>query len=87
MLYHDEGSSCWNSFDNVTEFGGSDWTGEWTPTINSIDIHDNYSRQPNYYDNGTNMTFTQATIVTNGDWPAAAQAIINSAGPATPFNR
>ena len=80
MLYHDEGSSCWNSFDNVTEFGGSDWTGEWTPTINSIDIHDNFTDNPNYFDNGTNMTFTQATIVTDGNWPAAAQTILASAG-------
>ncbi len=80
MLYHDEGSSCWNSFDNVTEFGGSDWTGEWTPTINTIDIHDNYTDNPNYYDNGTNMTFTQATVVTDGNWPAAAKSIIATAG-------
>jgi hypothetical protein len=80
MLYHDEGSSCWNSFDNVTEFGGSDWTGEWTPTINTIDIHDNFTDNPNYFDNGTNMTFIQATIVTNGAWPPAARAIMASAG-------
>ena len=37
--------------------------------------------------NGTNITFNQATIVTNGAWPAAAQAIINTAGPAAPFTR
>jgi hypothetical protein len=80
MLYHDEGSSCWNSFDNVTEFGGNDWTGEWTPTINTIDIHDNFSDNPNYYDNGTNMTFTQATIVTDGNWPPAARSIMANAG-------
>ncbi len=80
MLYHDEGSSCWNSFDNVTEFGGADWTGEWTPTINTIDIHDNFTDNPNYYDNGTNMTFTQATIVTDGNWPPAARSITASAG-------
>ena len=80
MLYHDEGSSCWNSFGNVTEFGGNDWTGEWTPTINSIAIHDNFTDNPNYFDNGTNMTFTQATIVTDGNWPAAAKTIIATAG-------
>ncbi|HEX4225370.1 MAG TPA: hypothetical protein VHZ97_23605, partial [Pseudonocardiaceae bacterium] len=64
----------------VTEFGGADWTGEWTPTINTIDIHDNYTDNPNYFDNGTDMTFTQATIVANGDWPPAAKAIMASAG-------
>jgi hypothetical protein len=81
MLYHDEGSSCWNSFDNVMEFsGGANWTGEWTPTIHDIDIHDNFSDTASYYDNGTNMTFSQATIVTDGNWPAAARSIMATAG-------
>jgi hypothetical protein len=53
----------------------------WTPTINTIDIHDNYSDNSSYYDNGTGTTFNQATIVTNGAWPAAAQAIMQAAGP------
>lgn len=80
MLYHDEGSSCWHSFDNVIEFGGANWTGEWTPTINTIDIDDNFSDNPKYNDNGTNMTFTQATIVTDGNWPPAARSIMAAAG-------
>lgn len=81
MLYQDEGSSCWDTYDNVVEFGGADWIGMWTPTINSLDIHDNYSDNPGYYDNGTGDSFTQATIVTNGAWPAAAQQIMAAAGP------
>jgi hypothetical protein len=81
MLYQDEGSSCWNTYNNVAEFGGNDWIGMWTPTINTIDIHDNYSDNSSYYDNGTGITFNQATIVTNGAWPAAAQAIMQAAGP------
>jgi hypothetical protein len=81
MLYQDEGSSCWNTHDNVAEFGGADWIGMWTPTINSLDIHDNYSDDANYFDNGTGDTFSQATIVTNGAWPAAAQQIMAAAGP------
>jgi len=80
MLYQDEGSSCWNTYNNVVEFGGSDWIGMWTPTINTIDVHDNYSDNSSYYDNGTGTTFNQATIVTNGAWPAAAQAIMQAAG-------
>jgi hypothetical protein len=81
MLYQDEGSSCWNTYNNVVEFGGNDWIGMWTPTINTINIHDNYSDNSSYYDNGTGTTFNQATIVTNGAWPAAAQAIMQAAGP------
>jgi hypothetical protein len=80
MIYHDEGSSCWNTYNNVTEFGGSDWTGMWTPTINTINFHDNYTDNANYYNNGTNVTFTQATIVSGGAWPAAAQSILAAAG-------
>ena len=81
MLYQDEGSSCWNTYDNVVEFGGADWIGMWTPTINDLDIHDNYSDNSSYYDNGTGDAFSQATIVTNGAWPAAAQQIMAAAGP------
>jgi hypothetical protein len=81
MLYQDEGSSCWDTYNNVTEFGGDDWIGMWTPTINDIDIHDNYTDNANYFDNGTGTTFNQATIVTNGAWPAAAESIMASAGP------
>ena len=81
MLYQDEGSSCWDTYDNVAEFGGSDWIGMWTPTINDIDVHDNYSDNPNEFDNGTGTTFNQATIVTDGAWPAAAEQIMAAAGP------
>jgi Carbohydrate esterase 2 N-terminal len=81
MLYQDEGSSCWNTYDNVAEFGGNDWIGMWTPTINDIDIHDNYSDNSAYYDNGTGITFNQATIVTGGAWPSAARQIMAAAGP------
>ena len=81
MLYQDEGSSCWDTYNNVTEFGGNDWIGMWTPTINDIDVHDNYTDNPNYFDNGTGTTFNQATIVTGGAWPAAAESIMASAGP------
>jgi len=81
MLYPDEGSSCWDIYNNVSEFGGDNWIGMWTPTINDIDIYDNYSDNASYYDNGTGTTFSQATIVTGGAWPAAAKTITASAGP------
>jgi hypothetical protein len=80
-LYQDEGSSYWNTYNNVTRTGGGNWIGMWTPTIHDIDIHDNYSDTSSYNDNGTNITFNQATIVAGGAWPPAAQAVIASAGP------
>jgi hypothetical protein len=57
----------------------------WTPTINNITVDDNYSDNASEYDNGTDTSFTQATIVSNGAWPAAAQAIIAAAGPAEQY--
>jgi hypothetical protein len=85
MLYPDEGSSYWDITDNVVRFGGSDWIGMWTPTINNITVDGNYSDNASEYDNGTDTSFTQATIVSNGAWPAAAQAIIAAAGPAEQY--
>ena len=81
MLYHDEGSSYWDTFDNVVQFGVSDWVNMWTPTINNITVGPvNYSDDPYYGINGTDIDFTQATIVSDGAWPAAATAIMQTAG-------
>ena len=80
-LYQDEGSSYWNTHDNVTRIGGGNWIGMWTPTIHDINIHDNYSDTSAVKNSGTNITFNQATIVSGGAWPTAAQAIIAAAGP------
>ncbi|MFE9451976.1 hypothetical protein [Streptomyces sp. NPDC006739] len=80
-LYQDEGSSYWNTHDNVTRIGGGNWIGMWTPTIHDINIHDNYSDISATLNHGTNITFNQATIVSGGAWPTAAQAIIAAAGP------
>jgi len=85
MIYPDEGSSYWDITGNVIRFGGSDWIGMWTPTINNITVSGNYTDNGAYYDNGTDTTFTQATVVTGGAWPAAAQAIIAAAGPAEQY--
>jgi hypothetical protein len=80
-LYQDEGSSYWNTYNNVTRTGGGNWVGMWTPTIHDLNIHDNYSDRSNYQNKGTNITFNQATIVSGGAWPSAAQDIIAAAGP------
>ncbi|MBW8806708.1 MAG: right-handed parallel beta-helix repeat-containing protein [Catenulisporales bacterium] len=80
-LYQDEGSSYWNTYNNVTRTGGGGWIGMWTPTIHDINIHDNYSDTSSSNNHGTNITFNQATIVSGGAWPSAAQAIIAASGP------
>jgi hypothetical protein len=84
MIYHDEGSSLWNTHDNVVRFSnGSLWTNLWTPSIHDDSIHDNYSDTAAYNNNGTNISFEQATVVTDGNWPSAAQTIVDAAGPGT----
>ena len=80
-LYQDEGSSYWNTYNNVARTGGGGWIGMWTPTIHDITIHDNFSDTSAYDNRGTNITFNQATVVSGGAWPSAAQAIIAAAGP------
>jgi len=85
MIYHDEGSSQWNTHDNLVRFGnGSLWLNLWTPSIHDDTIHDNWSDTGAYNNNGTDISFQQATVVADGDWPAAAQSVIAAAGPGTP---
>jgi hypothetical protein len=83
MLYQDEGSSYWHTYDNVVNYAASgNWIGMWTPTINNITVGpDNYSSTTSVLNNGTDIGYTAPTIVTGGAWPAAAQAIMNAAGP------
>ena len=83
MLYQDEGSSYWHTYGNVVNFAaGGAWIGMWTPTINTITVGpDNYSSTTSVNNNGTDISYTAPTIVTDGAWPAAAQAIMNAAGP------
>ncbi|SDS50205.1 Right handed beta helix region [Streptomyces sp. TLI_053] len=82
MLYHDEGSSYWNTHDNVVRFNGQWWTGMWTPTIHDIVGYRNYSDLKDYdYNRGTNVTMDPAISPTDGVWPPAAKAIIAAVGP------
>ena len=84
MIYHDEGSSLWNTHDNVVRYGnGSLWLNLWTPSIHDDSIHDNYTDTAAYNNGGTDIDFEQSTVVTDGNWPSAAQSIIAAAGPGT----
>ncbi|SDY97601.1 Right handed beta helix region [Amycolatopsis xylanica] len=81
MVYHDEGSAYWNTHDNVISNGTGRWVGMWTPTIHDITIHDNYTDNAEVKNKGTKVTITATTVVTGGNWPAAAKAIMAAAGP------
>ncbi|MFC0435255.1 right-handed parallel beta-helix repeat-containing protein [Kutzneria buriramensis] len=84
-IYHDEGSSLWYTHDNVVKsIGGSLWLNLWTPTIHDDTIVNNFTDTGNYNNNGTNITLQPSTVVPDQNWPAAAQAIIDAAGPDTP---
>jgi len=84
-VYPDEGSSWWQIQNNVWNItsGPTSWTYIWTPTVNNITYGTNYSNVGGYTNNGTNVHFQQATVVSNGQWPAAAQSIIANAGATT----
>jgi hypothetical protein len=85
MIYHDEGSSLWNTHDNVVEFSnGSLWLNLWTPTIHDDSIHGNFTDTGRYNNSGTDIDLEPSTVVSDGRWPPAAQAIIDAAGPGTP---
>jgi hypothetical protein len=81
MLYHDEGSSYWDTHDNVVSNQTGRWVGMWTPTIHDIAIHDNFTDNTVVKNLGTNVVITNTTVVTGGAWPPAAQAIMAASGP------
>lgn len=91
-IAHDEGSSYWDDYSNVIEFGGQYWMYYNQPTTNNLTVGPaNYSFTSQYtantdlgvgtFENSNDNNFTQATVVTNRQWPSAAQAIIAGAGP------
>ncbi|MEV6607648.1 hypothetical protein [Kutzneria sp. NPDC051319] len=81
MLYHDEGSSYWDTHDNVVSNQTGRWVGMWTPTIHDIAIHDNFTDNTVVKNLGTNVVITNTTVVTDGNWPPAAKAVMAASGP------
>lgn len=86
-LYHDEGSSWWDSYDNVVSQTGELWTHEWINSIHDITIHDNFTDDPRQINNGTKVTITNTTLVTNGAWPQRAKDIVAVAGIRAPHRK
>jgi hypothetical protein len=79
-LYLDEGSSWWDASNNVIAQTAENWAQMWTGSIHDMTIHDNYSDVTDYLNDGTNVSLTNTTYVTNGVWPAGAKTIVAAAG-------
>jgi hypothetical protein len=80
-LYHDEGSSYWDTYSNVIHEAGNNWIGMWTSTVRNITIHDNFTETPWAWNSGTNTPITNTTALTAYSWPQAARDLAAQAGP------
>lgn len=78
-IYPDEGSSNFSISNNVLR-GAPRWLYIWADSIQNNSAQQNYADTENYLNNGTNNSIQQATVVTDENWPQAAQNIMNSAG-------
>ncbi|MDI3319825.1 hypothetical protein [Pinibacter soli] len=78
-LYADEGSSWFDLTDNVIN-NTPRYAHIWISTIHDININNNYTTTLNNVNKGINTSMTNATLVSNGNWPSAAQKIMNNAG-------
>ncbi len=84
-IYHDEGSSWWDTHDNVVSQTGQTWHNEWTKSIHDITIHDNFTDNAREDKNGTDVTITNTTLVEDGNWPQRAKDIVAAAGIRAPY--
>ncbi|MFF7989022.1 hypothetical protein ACFZDG_04410 [Kitasatospora xanthocidica] len=85
-IYHDEGSSWWDTYGNVVSQTGEFWTHEWTSSIHDITIHANFTDDGRKENNGTNVTITEDnTLVTDGAWPQGAKDVVAAAGVRAPY--
>jgi hypothetical protein len=78
-LYPDEGTEGYDIGSNVID-GAARWLHIWTSSIQNNTVHDSYSTTSALLNNGQGNTVAPATLVTNGNWPAAAQNIMANAG-------
>jgi hypothetical protein len=82
-IYHDEGSSWWDTHNNVVQGTNGYWAGTWTPTSHQITVHDSWVQRDNRHTKGSNWTWTNIVQVSDANWPSAARTIINNTGPRT----
>ena len=84
-IYLDEGSSWWTVSGNVVSQTAGNWANMWTPTIHDDTFDNDYTDVTRLNNNGTNVTITGTTSVTNGVWPTGAQNIVAAAGLQAPY--
>jgi len=86
-LYTDEGSAYWKFESNVIDLKDTPpwsssvrWAMAYVPSIHDVEYVNNYTTTSTYTNNGTGVVFENNTVVPDGDWPQAAQAVIGNAG-------
>ncbi|ANE45237.1 hypothetical protein SY83_01605 [Paenibacillus swuensis] len=81
-LYHDQSSSGFVNEDNVVDAERGDYTSYNLNGVSNITITDLYTTTGNIvnYSPGPNVRIENVHIHPDGNWPAAAQAIIAGAG-------
>ncbi len=80
-LYTDEGSAYILIDSNVVN-NSPEWLHIWTPSIHDEVVSNCFTNSNYSIVHGTNITLTNNQFVPPGNpWPAAAQQIINEAGP------
>jgi hypothetical protein len=84
MLYHDEGSTYWQTYGNFAYNSACRWLGIWAATEH--DIHagspvSNYTENPSPAQvGGSNNTIGQPVLVPFDSWSQPVQAIVNQSG-------
>ena len=85
ILYHDEGSSGWQTFGNLAVNNScGHWMGIWMPTAHDNviggSLAQNHSDNPEQMDAGTNNVITPPAMVNPVALSAPAQAVLDAAG-------
>ncbi len=79
-LYTDEGSSWWDVSENVVSQVAQNWSMQWINSIHDIRVFDNFTDVSRQNNSGTNVTYTNNTLVADGNWPQKAKDIVAAAG-------
>jgi autotransporter-associated beta strand protein/VCBS repeat-containing protein len=78
-IYPDQGSAYLEYHHNVLS-SNARWLHIWTSSIHDLNVHDNYTDTGVLDNKGTDITLSNNTVVSGGNWPQAARNIMNVAG-------
>ncbi len=79
-IYWDEGTAYYGAGSNIFDQILGNYVNIWTSSIHNNTATNNFSNTTNYNNSGTACIVSRTTIVTNENWPPAAQDIIQTAG-------